>query len=365
MKKLVAIAAVLVCLPASAEVPVEAYGRVSLEQLPPRALVINTFDGGTSFYNADTREMLGMISTGIDANAFEIDRTAGVMYTAETFLSRHTRGERTDVITVYDIENLSAIDEIVIPPKHAGGSPMRHYSGIVRNDEAAFMLVTNMTPAVSVSVANLTARQFVAEIPTPGCGLVYPVDGLGFLQLCGDGAAQLITLDAGGKESNRTRSARFFDLEHDPLMEKPVPTPRGWLFNTFKGQFFLVSTTGKDITVEPRFALEQDGWLVGGMQPLAYHAGADLLLTLMHEGGDHSHKDPGTEVWYLDPVSGDIRHRLALQRPATSLQVSQDDAPLIYAGTVFENRVDIYDLKSTTLTGSIEEPGIPTILQNL
>ena len=56
---------------------------------------------------------------------------------------------------------------------------------------------------------------------------------------------------------------------------------------------------------------------------------------------------------------------LPLQRPASSIQVSQDAAPLIYAGTVFEDRVDIYELTTGRLTGSIEELGIPTILQNL
>ena len=41
--------------------------------------------------------------------------TRSELYAAETFYSRRLRGERTDVITIYDKENLSPIDEIVLP----------------------------------------------------------------------------------------------------------------------------------------------------------------------------------------------------------------------------------------------------------
>ncbi len=175
--------------------------------------------------------MLGMTSTGIGANAFEVDRDKGVIHTAETYLSRHTRGQRTDVISTYDIRTLSPIGEITIAPKHAG-SPMRHYTGIVKDNQAELMLVTNITPAVSVSVADLKSGKFLSEIPTPGCGLVYPSEKLSFLQLCGDGSAQLITLNGKGAEQSRVRAAIFFNLEADPLMAKPAKSKAGRVFNT-------------------------------------------------------------------------------------------------------------------------------------
>ncbi len=356
---------ILIALPTRAELPRETYGQLTLDEIPSHTLVINSFSAGTLLFDAQTQQMLGMISTGIGANAFEIDRAKGQMYTAETYLSRHTRGERTDVISIYDIRTLSPLDEIVIPPKHASGSPMRHYSGILTDGDTRLMLVTNITPAVSISVADLDGKRFLTEIPTAGCGLVYPVDGLRFMQLCGDGTAQLITLNKDGEEVSRVRSATFFNLEDDPLMEKPVKTAQGWLFNTFKGKFFRLKVENDNIAVKPAFEINEDDWRVGGMQPLAYYSAGNLLLALMHQGGEDSHKDPGTELWYLDAGSGAIRHRLQLDRPASSVQVSQTNAPLIYAGTVFEDRVDIYDLQSNRHIGHIGELGIPTILQNL
>lgn len=94
----------LLSLPVNAEVPVETYGVLTLDRIPRHTILVNTFSQGATLFDADTQQMLGMISTGIGANAFEIDRSAGVLRTAETYLSRHTRGDRTDVISTYDIK---------------------------------------------------------------------------------------------------------------------------------------------------------------------------------------------------------------------------------------------------------------------
>lgn len=354
-------------LPVKADVAIETYGGTSLDEFSQHTLAINTFGESILVYDADTDSVLGMLTVGIGVNALEIDHGKNVAYAAETYLSRHTRGERTDVVTKYDLNTLAAVSEIEIPPKHASGAHMRHYSGIVRNNEGgALMLVTNITPAVSISIVDLNAGKFLNEINTAGCGLVYPVDDLGFLQLCGDGTAQLIRLDAAGNERARIRSDVFFDLQKDPLMEKPAKTPDGWVFNTFAGDVFRVSASGNRIVTQKLFSIAHDdeAWRVGGMQPLAYHQGQNVLLALMHEGGEDSHKDPGTEVWYYDLESVHLMHRMTLENPAISVQVSQDDAPLIYTSSIISGSVDIYDMKTAKATNSFET-SFPTILQNL
>ena len=157
-------------------------------------------------------------------------------------------------------------------------------------------------------------------------------------------------------------------------MEKGVRTRDGdWLFNTFKGQFFRVSTEDDAPVASAEFSLAdlEPGWLVGGMQPLAYHTDSNLLLVLVHadDGSDDvlhtTHKDPGEEIWYIDLGQKRIKHRLPLESPITSIQVSQDASPLLYAGSVITNAVEVYDLKSTGHIGTIEDAGFPTILQNL
>ena len=350
-----------------ADVAVENYGQLILEELPPQTVSINTFNSMIMIYDAGNDKLLGMLSVGYGVNAIEFDKEKNVAYAAETYLSRHTRGERTDVVTTYDLRTLAAVNEIVIPPKHASGSPMRHHSGILRQDDTQLMLVANITPAVSISIVDLGAGKFLNEINTAGCGLIYPSGGLSFLQLCGDGTAQLIKLDAEGQEIDRRRSKAFFDLQTDPLMEKAVQTPEGWIFNTFEGKVYQLRVSSSRIKIKELFTIagNQPDWRVGGMQPLAYHQDQDLLLALMHQGGKDTHKDPGTEVWYYELSTGHLKHRLGLQTPSFSIQVSQDDRPLLYAGSVVTNQVDIYDLKTGLVLNSIGNLNGPNIIQNL
>ena len=350
----------------TAEIPPETYGVLTLESMPEHGLLVNTFSGSTLLFNADTAQVLGTVSTGIGANAYEIDRDAGVIHTAETYLSRHTRGTRTDVISTYDLRTLSPKNEIVIPPKHASGSPQRHYTGILQDNNNQFMLVTNITPAVSISVVDLAKGKFKNEVFTAGCGLIYPLPSLQFLQLCGDGTAQLIGLDSNGNETHRTRSAAFFSLD-DPLSEKGVKTKTGWLFTTFSGKVFEITVTGDNIKAEHQFDIADDasGWRMGGMQPLALHKNLGVLLALVHEGGEDTHKDQGSQVWYYSMADGRRIHQLILAHETSAIEVSQDDNALLYAGSIMQGLVDIYDLKTARRTGTLDNIELPALLQGL
>ena len=82
------------------------------------------------------------------------------------------RGERTDIVAVYDFENLSPIAEIEIPQK-VEGQPLRRHAGLTGNGR--YFLVFNMTPAQSVTVVDVENRTFVGEVSTPGCAVIMPV----------------------------------------------------------------------------------------------------------------------------------------------------------------------------------------------
>ena len=64
----------LLAMNARSELPLETYGQLTLDTLPQHTLLINTFSHNAVLFNADTQQMLGTISTGIGANAFEVDR---------------------------------------------------------------------------------------------------------------------------------------------------------------------------------------------------------------------------------------------------------------------------------------------------
>ncbi len=350
-----------------AEIKPETLTVETFKDAGPHGILVNSlFSDIAEIYNADTGKFMGQISLGAWANSVEIDKKNKLFHVAETYLSRHTRGERTDVVTSYEFETLSAKLEVRIPNKHASGLPHSSYSGMT--DDARFMMVNNISPAMSISIVDLKQSQFVGEIATAGCGLVYPVGDRAFLQLCGDGAMQLISLKEDGSEKSRVRSERFFDVEEDPIMEKAVRTGRGWVFTTFKGELFQVSVEGEAIAVKPLFNLDMDdeGWRIGGVEAIAYHAASDILLTLMHQGGEHTHKDPGTEIWVYNLSAKRLMHKMKLENMASAITVSQDDKPLIYSIFVGSVLLDIYDLRSGAKVGSIDNIGVtPTIVQNL
>ena len=96
-------------------------------------------------------------------------RTRPEIYLAETFRSRGTRGERTDVLTIYDKRTLGPVGEVVLPPKRSSNMPTDYNVALVDDEKLA--LIYSFTPARSVSVVDVVAREFLAEIPIPGCAL--------------------------------------------------------------------------------------------------------------------------------------------------------------------------------------------------
>jgi methylamine dehydrogenase heavy chain len=348
----------------------------------------------TVLFDTDTGNMLGMLSAGmgIVAPVFAPDHRE--IYLAETYYSRGTRGERTDIVTVYDASSLLPIAEIPLPPKRAD-----HASGVASNaitDDGRFLAVFNLTPATSISVVDLGARRLTAEIATPGCSLVYPAGARRFLMLCGDGSLMSVTLDDAGQEKTKERSAPFFDPNVDPVTEKAARAGNQWLFISFAGVLHPVDISGDVPSFGKAWSIvsEEDkraSWRIGGTQQLAVHAPSGRLYALMHQGGKDTHKDPGTEVWVFDiatharvqrialksPIAGFVRRQLGLtDRSLTAriaswllyavlpnpgvdrILVTQDEAPVLVTGTTFPSTLEVHDGRSGALLRDVAEVGV-------
>ena len=79
-------------------------------------------DGKYIVLDADSDDPWGRFKGFFNAafiGAFTQAKTRPEMYVAETFRSRGTRGERTDVLTIFSKSNLEPIGEVVIPPKRS------------------------------------------------------------------------------------------------------------------------------------------------------------------------------------------------------------------------------------------------------
>jgi methylamine dehydrogenase heavy chain len=102
------------------------------------------------------------------------------------------------------------------------------------------------------------------------------------------------------------------------------------------------------------------------MQSVAYHSDNDILLTLMHQGGEHTHKDPGSEIWVFDLSAKRLLHKVELENMATAIAISQDENPLVYSTFIEGISLDIYELRTGKKIRSIENVGVtPSIIQNL
>jgi methylamine dehydrogenase heavy chain len=326
-----------------AELPVEPVGRVESLPSPPRAHWAWVFDmvlGRSALLDLDRGEFLGMVSTGFLSNAAVFPREGGAFYLPETYYSRGTRGERTDVVTFYDAGSLAPLDEVVIPPKRAINVLTTGNASL--SDDGRFLAVFNMTPATSLSVVDVRERRLAGEISTPGCSLVYAAGPRRFMMLCTDGALLTVTLDERGGEASKQRGQPFFDPERDPVTEKAVRVGDTWIFVSFEGIVHPVDVSGASPAPLDTWSLLSDAdrarsWRVGGMQQLAVHEKTQRLYALVHRGGEHSHKAPGSELWVYDLTQRERVQRVELHNPGISIMSETiefgRDWPAPFSGT--------------------------------
>ncbi|WP_293458684.1 amine dehydrogenase large subunit [Phenylobacterium sp.] len=306
---------------------------------PHRVLLLDVFGGGEArILDGDSGKILGGVSAASLSNV-AVGPGQKQIYVAESIWTKGNRGDRQDMVTVYDGKTLNLKTEIAIPGRVFMGPRMQNFA---LSAGAARGYVYNMTPGSSVVVVDLKADKVERTVELPGCALVFPFGDDGFSSLCGDGSLATVTLGADGPAL--TRSKPFFNAEADPVFENS-PTDRTTgttLFVTYTGLVHRV-TLGATPTFEaPWSLLEAAGfpapstsdrdlaWRPGGEQALTYHRASGRLYVLMHPGGHWTHKDAGTEVWCFDVAKHALIKRFKLDKPLDAIAVTQDAEPVLF-----------------------------------
>jgi len=324
-------------------------------------------DGKAYLIDGDTGRFLGMLSTGLGFIGVVLPSDYSQIYSPETYFSRGTHGERTDVITFYDPQKLEPTGEVIIPPKRFAAMPTNNYSSLL--DDERYLAVYNFTPAQSVSIIDVKERRFVTEIETAGCALVMPSGDRSFMMLCGNGGLMTVSLNDKGELAGKQRIKPFFDPQTDPVTEKAVRWGDTWVFVSFKGDVYPVDVSGDQPVPGKRWSLFSDSereaaWKPGGIQHLAVHETSGSLYALVHQGEHDTHKEPGKDVWVYDLATQKQARKIKLDKLATSIQVSKDDAPLMFSIFIGNPTLDIYAASSGKLLRSVDEIGFtPTIMQ--
>jgi len=266
-------------------------------------------DGRIRVFDARGGKFLGMISTAYAGN-FTVSDKRDEVYVATSHLARSTRGDRTDVLEVYDTGSLAFKYEVVLPPKRAQAL---NYRGLVRaSGNGRFVLVQNATPATSITVVDLAGRKVLNEIATPGCWGILPAasHGARLSMLCGDGTVATITLDDAGQVTDKQVSGKLFDPDLDAWFHHAEQVGDRYWFVSFQGQLTELDLGAAAPQVRSQrwlvdAAQKKQGWRPGGYQNFAVDPGGRWLVLGMHDkGGEGSHKRPARQLWTFDLGSG-------------------------------------------------------------
>jgi methylamine dehydrogenase heavy chain len=361
--------AAALALPALAELPVERVGVATVPAANPYRLylsdmVISHFiDARLIIVDGESLKVLGNVGTALTGHStLSPDRSEILVSTA--YFTKLNRGERIGELDIYDATTLKLKAEIPVPPKHAQSMP---YRGSIRTSaDGHFVYMQNATPATSVTVVDRTAGKFVAEIPTPGCWMIYPPQSSSnrFSTLCGDGTMLTITLDAEGKPLDKKKSAKFFDPDADALFVAGEQMGDDYLFVSFKGNIQAVNVGGDVAVADKPWTLltaadQKAGWRPGGYQPMALQQKSSRLYVGMHpKGREGSHKDPAKEIWAFDLATKKRVARVPGLH-STVLAASRGDAPKLYAMSTEKQTIAVFDagskLKHLTTAGPYGE----------
>ncbi len=340
---------------ASAQITPEEISVATMPEPGVNWFISKTGNGGYIF-DATTGEMQGMLSLSRRTPAVTMWHPRREFYAAESYLSRGVYGERTDLVAIYDYDNLSPIAEVIIP-NHMARLQVRNHLALMNNGR--HLAVLNMNPGFSVSIVDVEDRVFIYEASTPGCAVILPVADSDFLTICGDGTLQLIQLDLSGFEENRVRSEAFFNVQDDAVFDRTARSANGWFLITHAGIIFEVSTSGAEINISDGWSVVPEGeedWRPGGNEFISAHRELGLLYIAMHQGEVDTHHEPGEEIWVLDVNSRRRVHRIELETPVNSLMVTQEDEPkLIIADD--DGGTHVYDALTFTHERTIQTPG--------
>jgi len=312
-----------------------------------------------------TEQYKGMVNISLMGNYLQ-NSARSEIYATETFHTRGNRGDRFDVLTVWDMATLSSKGEVMLPGnKRFMGMP-EPYALLLIND-GKWLAVSNLSPATSVTIVDVERLNIVSEIPTPGCTFAYPTGNRGFSSLCADGRMMSTTLKADGTVQAQVRTEAFFSSDDSPIFERPVVIDGTAYFPTVAGLMQPVDVSG-DVAVPGEawsIVTEEEkakAWAPAGIA-LMDRDDAGLIYLLMHpDAVDGSYQAGGPEVWVIDPKAKKTLRKIALNEWGLSLAVTKGDSPMLAVLNPTVMSIEIYDPNSGELVRTLSGFGENTPL---
>jgi methylamine dehydrogenase heavy chain len=270
-----------------------------------------------------------------------LTRDGSKIYVAETYWSHGNRGDRADILSVYDGLSLNLEKEIPLPGRlHV----VAKLGQLGLSDDEKLAYVFELIPNTQAHVVDIASGKVSASVDLSGCALVYPYGPRSFATICGDGTVGTVTVPASG-DAKATFSPKFFDPDAEPLFENSLvdrTSGEGW-FMSYTGKIYPAQLGSKPVIGKPwsinvaaglpaaGTGVQELAWRPGGGQLMAVHRATKRLYVLMHAGNYWTQKNEGNEVWVLDSQQHKLLRRINLAKPAKSIAVTQDAQPLLFA----------------------------------
>ena len=313
---------------------------------------IYAIDGGEG-------KLIGMLDAGKLAGV-NLAPDGSSIYVSSTLYSRVSRGERNDLIEVWDPRTLATTAEIDIPEERFLVQPMDSMTQVT--PDGRHLLYYRFSPAPGVGIVDLQQNKHVATVDIPDCYYVLPTGKNRFYMHCRQGSLLQVTFTDDGKAE--TKEGKPFHPEDKHLFDQPAFSPQNGkaFFISYEGTVYPVDLSGDEPSFGKSwemFSQEERGqkWRPGGWQVSAYHRPSNQLFVLVRQGGDSTHHNPSKEVWVYNAADGKRVKRITLNGPANSISVSQDQEPLLFALDAHHASLGIYDVASGKHRNTIDQLG--------
>ena len=296
---------------------------------------------------AENRNFKGQISAGQFA-AFGHAPSRNELYVAETFYSRGVRGDRTDLLAIYDANSLDIEHEIILPNNNRGlNVPLKGNMKISQDESFAF--IYSFTPSSGVIVVDLNRRRVVNEISIPGCSMIYPFRERGFALHCGDGAMVAYDLDRRGQVVSEHSTEEFHDIDNHPMFLTGARVGDMMYWPTFTGQLVSADFSTSPPTPTDSWNFVGDtGYLPSGWQLITAAPTGMLYVIMLADAQPGFHKLGGDEVWEIDPIAKKVVRKIKLNSWAFSIEALKTQEPILIvaAPTEVNFSIDVYDLNT-------------------
>ncbi|MEE4143911.1 MAG: amine dehydrogenase large subunit [Halieaceae bacterium] len=311
------------------------------------------------------QQVKGMVNVSMIGNIAQSARRNEI-YATETFHSRGNRGDRMDVLTIFERQTLAPAGEVILPTgKRFMGMPQR-YALLLMNDDR-WLGVANFSPATSVTLIDLDSRKIIGEIPTPGCVLIYPAGKSGFSSLCADGRFLSTELAADGSVAKQTRTDVFFNSDTSPIFERPAVIGDTAYFPSIAGLVHPVNVgagvaeVGEAWNLVPE-AERAENWAPSGIGLIDRDDQGRFYIIMHPDARDGSYQGGGPEVWVYDAAAKKRVQRIKLQAWGLTLAVSRGPDPVLMVVNPTDMSLEMYDTRSGEFIKTISGFGQETPL---